>query len=242
MTLSELKFAESDFEGQDIASLDDRPKISAAELKKRFDNIGKAMLALGRFNQLIDSLISGEALADIKVTVNDEEKSLQSLLTEYQQELTGLEELQNELDALAEDVAKLDGVPDALEELQSELDALAEDVAKLNEAPDAMDSLTVDMAEYRQQLGNVEQDVESLQRRLDTLSKWDEKEVITDLDIAAHFANEGMHITAEEREEWNGKMAADQRGVAGGVASLGEDGKIPEEQLPEISSVTIRRW
>jgi len=57
-----LKFSEGEFEGQDISSLSDTPSadgMSAAQLKARFDNIGKAMVALGRFNDLIDALVSG---------------------------------------------------------------------------------------------------------------------------------------------------------------------------------------
>ena len=68
--LAALKFSESDFQGQDIASLDDRPKLTAAELKARFDNIGKVMLALSGFNQLLDLLISGEALAAMGATAS----------------------------------------------------------------------------------------------------------------------------------------------------------------------------
>lgn len=61
MAITNLKFASGDFAGQDIASLPDRPGstgMTAAQLKARFDNIGKAMLALGKFNDLIDALQS----------------------------------------------------------------------------------------------------------------------------------------------------------------------------------------
>ena len=241
MSLSELKFEESDFEGQDIASLDDRPKISAAELKARFDNIGKALLALGRFNQLLDSLISGEALADIKVVLDGEEKSLQELLAEYRQELSGVEGLQDELNKLTEEVEKLSDVPANMESLQKELDELTEDVEKLSESHPGMEGMQGDLDEYQQRLEAAEQEVAGLHERIDRLEDM-EGEIVTDLNISAHFTNSDIHITAEEREKWDGKLSADQRGAAGGVASLDEDGKIPEEQLPEISSVTIRRW
>lgn len=103
MALSELKFDEGDFAGQDIASLDDRPKLTAAELKARFDNIGKAMLALGAFNKLVDALLDGEALSEIGVPGMDgamlsevlsELKQAQSELAEAQQ---GLEKSQQEM-------------------------------------------------------------------------------------------------------------------------------------------------
>ena len=35
--------------------------ISASELKARFDNIGKMMIALGKHNELIDALMDTEA-------------------------------------------------------------------------------------------------------------------------------------------------------------------------------------
>lgn len=65
MAISDLKFTSGDFAGQDIASLADRPQISTAELKARFDNIGKSMLALGNFNELIDALAGNLGAGEI---------------------------------------------------------------------------------------------------------------------------------------------------------------------------------
>jgi hypothetical protein len=59
MALIDLKFASADFSGQDVASLPDSPSsagITASELKARFDNVGKVLLALGAFNGLLDEL------------------------------------------------------------------------------------------------------------------------------------------------------------------------------------------
>lgn len=59
--IGNLKFKESDFVNQDISSLADRPNesgMTAQALKERFDNIGKVMLALGRFNELLNTLQS----------------------------------------------------------------------------------------------------------------------------------------------------------------------------------------
>jgi hypothetical protein len=64
MGLENLKFKPGDFAGQDISSLPDRPGaagITAAQLKERFDNIGKVLIALGRFNRIIDALLSSDA-------------------------------------------------------------------------------------------------------------------------------------------------------------------------------------
>lgn len=79
--------------------------------------------------------------------------------------------------------------------------------------------------------------------------------------LTAHAGNTTVHITSAERTTWDGKaagkhasqhgedgadpitpdaigaIASTAKGTAGGVASLGADGKVPARQLPEISSV-----
>lgn len=57
--IDSLKFRESDFVNNDIASLADRPNesgMTAQQLKARFDNVGKVMVALGKFNELLGAL------------------------------------------------------------------------------------------------------------------------------------------------------------------------------------------
>lgn len=57
--LKDLKFTEAELGDKDVSSLPDRPSdagITAAELKARFDMIPKTLLALGKFNQIIDEL------------------------------------------------------------------------------------------------------------------------------------------------------------------------------------------
>lgn len=64
MAIENLKLNDGDFSGQDISSLPDRPSdagITTAQLKARFDQIGKVILGLGRFNRLIDALMSKTA-------------------------------------------------------------------------------------------------------------------------------------------------------------------------------------
>lgn len=61
MPIKDLKFAEGDFTGKDVTSLPDNPSaegIAAAQLKARFDNVAKMMVALGKYNELIDALSS----------------------------------------------------------------------------------------------------------------------------------------------------------------------------------------
>ena len=59
VNLENMKFHESDFAGKDISSLPDRPSesgMSAQELKARFDLVPKILIAMGKFNELIDAL------------------------------------------------------------------------------------------------------------------------------------------------------------------------------------------
>jgi hypothetical protein len=58
MALIDLKFEESDFVDQDVSSLPDQVASQAAFLKARIDNVPKNMIALGRFNSLVDALVS----------------------------------------------------------------------------------------------------------------------------------------------------------------------------------------
>ena len=68
MPIKDLKFAEGSFTGKDVASLPDNPSaegISAAQLKARFDNVGKVMVALGKYNELIDALTAQTGAGEI---------------------------------------------------------------------------------------------------------------------------------------------------------------------------------
>lgn len=80
-------------------------------------------------------------------------------------------------------------------------------------------------------------------------------------EVPWHIGDGDIHVTAEQKTAWNGKaagkhasqhgtngsdpitpsaigaIASTAKGTAGGVASLGTDGKVPASQLPEISSV-----
>lgn len=65
---SSLKFNSADFTGQDIAGLPDVPSaagMTAAQLKARFDNIGKVMIALGKHNALVDALSDSSGASGI---------------------------------------------------------------------------------------------------------------------------------------------------------------------------------
>ena len=50
--------------------------------------------------------------------------------------------------------------------------------------------------------------------------------------IADHIGDTIKHITAAERTKWGAMLPASQKGAAGGVASLGNDGKVLAGQLP----------
>ena len=68
MSLKDLKFTTADFYDKDVSSLPDRPSeagITAAELKARFDQIPKMMLALGGFNDMVDELTGENGAGNI---------------------------------------------------------------------------------------------------------------------------------------------------------------------------------
>jgi len=81
---SSLKFVGSEFEDNDIASLSDTPNLdgmTAADLKARFDNIGKMMIALGKHNDLVDALTNGTAAAGLGAVDSDgNDTTVQALL------------------------------------------------------------------------------------------------------------------------------------------------------------------
>ena len=85
MALSSYKFTQGELAGSDIASLPDQPSaagITAAQLKARFDLIPKMLIALGKFNQLIDALVAGGG-ADLGASVPGMDGStVQALLIE----------------------------------------------------------------------------------------------------------------------------------------------------------------
>lgn len=56
MAIQDLKFKESDFVGKDVSSLPDQIEGQAEFVKARIDNVPKNMIALGKFNDLIDEL------------------------------------------------------------------------------------------------------------------------------------------------------------------------------------------
>lgn len=69
-----LKFDGSEFAGQDVASLPDTPNeagFTAQELKVRFDNVGKMLIALGKHNDLVDALTAQTAASGIGAVAAD---------------------------------------------------------------------------------------------------------------------------------------------------------------------------
>jgi len=70
MALVDLKLTETDYSGNDVSALPDNPSAagySAAQLKARFDNVGKNVVG-ERLNSLIDYLLSVAGAGDIGVT------------------------------------------------------------------------------------------------------------------------------------------------------------------------------
>ena len=82
MGFEQYKYDISDFVGQDISSLSDTPSadgMSAADLKARFDNVPKMMIALGKLNGLIDYLVAGGY-----ITKSDVELALTGIVTSHE--------------------------------------------------------------------------------------------------------------------------------------------------------------
>ena len=70
MGFEQFKYNFEEFIGQDISSLSDTPSadgMSAADLKARFDNVPKMMIALGKLNGLIDYLIAGGYISKAEI-------------------------------------------------------------------------------------------------------------------------------------------------------------------------------
>jgi len=90
-----LKFQSADFTGQDVESLPDVPSeagYTAAQLKARFDNVGKALVALGKHNDLVDALSARTAAAGIGAVDDDgNPRSVQDLLDALEDAASGLQ-------------------------------------------------------------------------------------------------------------------------------------------------------
>ena len=96
MAIDDYKFIETDFENQGITELPDRPSeggITASQLKARFDNIPKIIMALGKINNFFDFLKSGEASSDIGATAvkTGGSETVQGVLEELQAQATSIE-------------------------------------------------------------------------------------------------------------------------------------------------------
>lgn len=100
MALDSLKFTEGEFVGKDISSLPDAPSasgITAAELKARFDQIPKMMIALGKYNDLIDALTASGAIGGaedigIKTIVDMNAETVQQAIEELKAEFANVSE------------------------------------------------------------------------------------------------------------------------------------------------------
>lgn len=64
MPIVDLKLSSSDFEGKNVQSLEDKPKLSVADLKKMFDSTSETIIA-PRFNELVDILASQDAAQEL---------------------------------------------------------------------------------------------------------------------------------------------------------------------------------
>ena len=81
---SSLKFNETEFTvDKTVSGLPNVPSaagMTAAQLKARFDNIGKVMIALGKHNALVDALTASTAASEIGASFGGVTMSVQDAL------------------------------------------------------------------------------------------------------------------------------------------------------------------
>jgi hypothetical protein len=116
MSFGELEIKDSEFSGQDIASLSDRPKLTASELKARFDNVAKNILA-GRFNRLLTELDELTEGYDSAVSERYTKAESDELMSELQGRLSC--EISQITEALA-NYATLTGLSESLTGLEND--------------------------------------------------------------------------------------------------------------------------
>lgn len=119
MGINTLKFKESDLVGKTISELPDQVTGQAAMLKARFDEIGKNQLALGRFNDLIDALLTatdGDSGADnIGATaIGTSGETVQSILEYLQENKINKSDITHSMGVDTEKVVSQKGLTDAL--------------------------------------------------------------------------------------------------------------------------------
>lgn len=71
------------------------------------------------------------------------------------------------------------------------------------------------------------------------LDKVKNEEQATKQDLETHTSDEDIHISSSERNDWNNKEDSENKGKAGGYASLDDNTKIPKTQIPEITKEDV---
>lgn len=130
VNLEEMKFNESDFAGKDISSLPDRPSdagMSATQLKAHFDLVPKILIAMGKFNDLIDALHKSGA----------EAIGIKDLLEKIKGDIEALEQVESaraaqELARVEAEMARVEA--EATREAQERRRVLAENLRSSAEA------------------------------------------------------------------------------------------------------------
>lgn len=62
----------------------------------------------------------------------------------------------------------------------------------------------------------------------------------TTSDLTTHTGNSNIHVTSNDKTNWNDKIASTEKGAANGVATLGSNGKIPMSQLDDAITGNVR--
>lgn len=237
--IKDLKFNSADFSGKDISSLPDRPGdsgITGAELKARFDQIPKMMVALGGFNSLIDELNGNNGAENIGVSPIEgaQGATVQAVLGE-------MGALTQEAKTAAETAAAQGRAAEAA--AQNAAEAASEATVKATAAETAANTAaeqgeeaaaaaTAATAAILEVKTYAEEQAQSAKDYVDNV-------ILSGGAVTSVFGRAGA-VTAQSGDytaAMVGAIPAEEKGTAGGVASLGSDGKVPSAQLPEIGAV-----
>ena len=177
--------------------------------------------------------------------------------------VAGLQEALNQLDSAIQQAAggDLAGIEGDIEDLQIAVDNLQTQINNLDLSGDFDPSgLEQDIQQLQQQFGELdipeafdpsglEQDIQQLQTQINNLDLSGDfdpssleqdiqqlQQQFSELDIPEAFDPSGLE------QQISGKIPATEKGAAGGVATLDEEGELPESQMPlkTINGESIR--
>lgn len=243
MAIENLKLNDSDFSGQDVSSLPDRPSdagITTSQLKARFDMIGKAILGLGRFNSLVDALISKAAgnsgadnigISPIEGISGDNVQAALGEMGELSRNAAAAAEVAAAQGNAAETAANAaqqaaDRATEAAEYATENVGAAVEAANEASAAAQAATTAIIEVKSYAEEKAQESKD-------------YVDNAILESGAVTSVFGRAGA-IEAQAGDytaQMVGAIPADDKGAAGGVASLDSTGKVPSGQLPSMDYI-----